>query len=255
MQDYGGNSLDNVAHIELNAEKRRYSSPTVSVLNGAIEEYWNFVKYSINDVLLQYGIDGKTEDTQALFEQSLFGGTRYDKTLKQSVYLKNVFAIDFLKDGYVPKNNNNVNYVRYNNDEDAVSMDEAANNSEEDYDNIALGGALVGNPMNNGYCGVEILGKKSNSYFADVMDEDYSSLYPNIKIVSNIAENTQYGRVIVPEQIFPDENPDNNPKFMRGGKLIDDIETGDESIAGRWIGLKSAVHYIAKYTKWRLKHD
>lgn len=253
--DYGGNSLDNIAKIELNAEKRRYDGKTVSVINGAIEEYWNFVKYSINDVLLQYGIDNRTENTQALFEQSLYGGTRYDKTLKQSVYLKNVFAIDFFKHNIVPKNNNNVNYSRYGNDETAVDIDNVIQQSDADYDEMSLPGALVGNPLNNGHCGVEILGEKSNALFANVMDEDYSALYPNIKQVSNIAENTQLGRVIVPEQILPDENPDNNPKFIRGGKLIEDIETGDESVCGKWIGLKDMTDYIKRYSSWRLEND
>ena len=82
--DYGGNNLDNVAKIELNAEKRRYSKKTVNVINGAIEEYWNFVKYSINDVLLQYGIDKNTGDLQSLFEQAIYGATRLSKVLKQS---------------------------------------------------------------------------------------------------------------------------------------------------------------------------
>lgn len=253
--DYGSNGLDNIAHIELGAEKRKYDGKTVSVLNGAIEEYWNFVKYSINDVLLQYGIDAKTDDTQALFEQSLFGGTRYDKTLKQSVYLKNVFAIEMLKLNIVPKNNNNVNYARYNNDEQAVDMDDMAARMETDYDEMSLPGALVGNPLNNAPCGVNILGEPSNSLFADAMDEDYSSLYPNIKTVSNIAENTQYGRIIVKEQILDDENPDNNPKFIRAGKLVEDIETGDESICARWIGMKLMTEYINRYSKWRLRHD
>ena len=253
--DYNGNNLDNIAKIELKAEKRRYSKRTVTVLNGAIEEYWNFVKYSINDVLLQYGIDARTNDTQALFEQSLMGGTRYSKTLKQSVYLKNVFAIDYFKHDIVPKNNNNVNYIKYSNDETSTDSDQFVQNTEMDYDGIQLPGALVGNPLNNGHCGVEILGEPSNSYFSIVMDEDYASLYPNIKQVSNIAEYTQYGRIIIPKKILDDENPDNNPKFIRAGKLIEDYETADESMIGRWIGLNNMMHYISKYSKERLKHE
>ena len=59
MSDYGGNSLDNVANIELDAEKRRYDGATVSVLNGAIEEYWNFVKYSIKHGITIVTLNGK----------------------------------------------------------------------------------------------------------------------------------------------------------------------------------------------------
>lgn len=253
--DYGGNSLDNVANIELGAEKRRYSQKTVSVLNGAIEEYWNFVKYSINDVLLQYGIDKKTGDLQSIFEQAIYGGTRITKALKQSVYLKNVFAIDYLAaEHIVPKNNNNVNYAMNRNEEIAVDRDEMEliGDGIEDYDDIKLAGALVGDPKLNGPYGVDILGTKSNALFINTMDMDYSSLYPNVKITSNIAEHTQYGRVIVNERMVNDENLDNNPKFMRGGKLIEDYETDDKCRSARWLGIKPTYEYINEYKNRRL---
>lgn len=250
--DYGGNSLDNVAKIELGAEKRRYDGKNVTVLNGAIEEYWNFVKYSINDVLLQYGIDERTGDLQALFEQSIYGGTRISKTLKQSVYLKNVFAIDYFNMNIVPCNNKNVNYSKYRDEERAVDDDIYASTIETDYDDISLPGALVGDPKNNAPEGIEIFGEKSRYYFKYVMDEDFGSLYPNAKQVSNIASSTQYGRVIIKDKILEDENPNNDPKYIRAGKLMEDYETGDESIHGRWIGLKPTYEYIKKYMKERL---
>lgn len=245
-----------MANIELNAEKRRYSKKTVTVLNGAIEEYWNFVKYSINDVLLQYGIDERTGDLQSLFEQSLYGGTRLSKTLKQSVYLKNVFALDYFKKyDIVPKNNDNVSYINNKNEEDAVDKDMITlmgeENNDEKYDEISLPGAVVGDPTLNDYNGVKILGKKSNTYFKYACDLDYSSMYPNIKISSNIGPHTQYGRLIIDKQIIPDENPDNNPKFIRGGKFIEDLETCDGFKIGMWMSLPSSYDLLKDYEKWR----
>ena len=257
--DYGGNTLDNIAKIELNAEKRRYSKRTVTVLNGAIEEYWNFVKYSINDVLLQYGIDKHTGDLQALFEQAMYGATRLSKTLKQSVYLKNVYALEYFKTyDIVPKNNDNVSYINNKNEEDAVDKDIAAtfySSGDDDnldkYDEINLPGAVVGDPTLNAHNGVEILGKKSNAYFKYVCDLDYSSMYPNIKISSNIGAHTQYGRLIIEKQLIKDENPDNNPKFIRGGKFIEDLETCDGFKIGEWMGLPLTYDIIKEYDKWR----
>ena len=252
--DYGGNSLDNVAGIELNAEKRRYSKKTVSVINGAIEEYWNFVKYSINDVLLQYGIDSKTNDLQTVFEQSLYGGTRFSKTLKQSVYLKNVFAIEYLNYvGIVPKNNDNVNYTKYRDEEKATDEDILAIfQNDDNYDDISLPGALVGDPKNNDYTGAMILGQRSNSYFVFACDLDFSSLYPNIKLTTNIAPHTQHFRVIIKHKILNDENPDNNPKFIRAGKMIEDYEMGDVCYVARWIGIPKTFDIIKEYSQERL---
>lgn len=256
--NYGSNKLDNIAKIELKAEKRRYSKNSVTVLNGAIEEYWNFVKYSINDVLLQYGIDKNTGDLQSLYEQALYGGTRLSKTLKQSVYLKNVFALDYFKKyDIVPKNNDNVSYSSYKSEEDAVDNDIInimSANGEEDldsYDDISLPGAVVGDPTLNMHQGVNILGRKSNSYFKWVCDLDYSSMYPNIKISSNIGPHTQYGRIIIDKQLIKDENPDNNPKFIRGGKFIEDLETDDGFKVGEWMGLPNSYDIIKQYEKYR----
>lgn len=250
--DYGGNSLDNVAKIELNAEKRRYSKKTVSVLNGAIEEYWNFVKYSINDVLLQYGIDKKTEDSQGLFEQSLYGGTRLSKTLKQSVYLKNVFAIEYFNEDIIPRNNNNVNYTKYRDEEKAVDEYVYSNSKSVDYDDISLPGALVGDPKNNANRGVYILGERSNCLFVYVADEDYKAMYPNVKITSNISEITQWFRVVFPDKVVEDENPDNDPKYIRATKFMNDYETDDSSIVARWIGVKPTYYYMKEYSKKRI---
>ena len=185
----------------------------------------------------------------------MYGGTRLSKTLKQSVYLKNVFAIEYFNQGVVPRNNNNVNYSRYKDDERAVDFDAAALNAEADYDDIELAGALVGDPMNNAHTGAKILGERSNSYYLLVIDMDYSAMYPNIKIVFNIAENTQIGRVIINDKILEDENPDNNPKFIRAGKFIEDYETGDSSNVSKWIGLPQTYDIIKQWEKERLHLD
>lgn len=253
--DYGGNSLDNVAHIELNAEKRKYDGKTVTVINGALEEYWNFVKYSINDVLLQYGIENRTEDLYTLFEQSMYGGTRLSKTLKQSVYLKNVYAIEYFIRNIVPKNNNNVNYSRFGSQDDATNIDEYNSHKELsgyiDYDDFSLPGALVGDPKLNDNQGVMIMGSRSNAYFKYVIDLDFTAMYPNAKITANISPYTQYGRIIIETECIKDENPDNNPKFMRGGKFIEDYSTDDGSNVARWIGIKPTHNYLSAYGEYR----
>ena len=193
---------------------------------------------------------------QSLFEQAIYGGTRLSKALKQSVYLKNVYALDYLKKyDIVPKNNDNVSYVNNRNEEEAIDKDILAEMSIDPgmdvYDKISLPGAVVGDPTLNDFTGVKILGHPSNSYYRYVCDLDYSSMYPNIKISSNIGAHTQYGRIIIDKQIIKDENPDNNPKFIRAGKFIEDLETCDGFKVGEWMNLPNAYTGILEYSKWR----
>jgi len=242
----------------LKAEKRRYSKNTVTVLNGAIEEYWNFVKYSINDVLLQYGIDEVTNDLDTLFDQSMYGGTRFSKTLKQSVYLKNFWAINYFMMDIVPGNNINVNYVNTSTSELAEDIElyksirgDGEDDEDKDYDDMSLPGAVVGDPNLNAAEGIELFGSRSSRMFKLTCDFDYSSMYPNAKITANIASHTQWGRLIIPEKVLPNENPDNNPKFMRAGKFIEDYETGDMAKIGAWFGLPTKEMMIKE---WKKRH-
>ena len=84
---------------------------------------------------------------------------------------------------------------------------------------------------------------------------DYSSMYPNIKISSNIGAHTQHGRLIIEKQIIPDENPDNNKKFIRAGKFIEDLETCDGWKTGTWLSLPTSTELIKGYSKIRTKKD
>lgn len=56
-------------------------------------------------------------------------------------------------------------------------------------------GAYVGDPSLNDYCGVkDSAGHKSKFLFANVFDEDFSSLYPSIIRAYNLDKNTQVGK-------------------------------------------------------------
>jgi hypothetical protein len=53
------------------------------------------------------------------------------------------------------------------------------------------------------------------------------------------------------KQIIADENPDNNPKFIRAGKFIEDLETCDGFKVGMWMNLPTVHDLIKNYSKWR----
>jgi DNA polymerase elongation subunit (family B) len=238
--DYGGQSLDNVSKLEIKSEKRVYDGLAVDVINGAIYEYWNFVKYSINDTLLQYGLENKLEDTQAIFEQAYTGGTRLSKVLKQSVYLKDVYAMDYFGLDIVPKNNCNLDYC-----DDGQTM--------SDYDRVDLPGALVGDPMLNEANGVVLFGKPSKFMYKIIIDFDFAAMYPNAKIKFNICEHGQYFRLIILTPTLDNENPLSDLKFMRGGKFVDDLGVRDWSKMARHFNIPEASTLMEEFAKKRKK--
>lgn len=250
--DYGGNSLDNIANIELGAEKRRFDNPKTDVKNAPYLEYANFVLYSINDVLLQYGIDKKTDDLDQMVAQSYECGTRFHKIFKQSIYLKNLFSISYFKnENIIPGNNINVNY-NVNSSEDAATDSDIGSEEEmvgsKGYDaDTKLVGALVGNPQLNDYMGAMIHDMRSKYFFVNVADFDFSSMYPYIKYTANIGITSQVGRIIIKDQLHPLENLTGEKTFMRGGYLLDIYEQNDMSKVGNCVGLHSIDEYISEF--------
>lgn len=71
--------------------------------------------------------------------------------------------------------------------------------------------------------------------FDNLDDFDFSSLYPSILREFNIAPNTQIGMIVIPNQIYANENPSNDEKFSRGGKFLEDLHSGNYlEFCSRW---------------------
>lgn len=250
--DYGPNTLDNISHIELNAEKRKFDSKSTNVINAPYVEYINFVLYSINDVLLQYGIDKKTDDLDQVFAQCYESGTRISNAFKQSLYLRNLVMIEYFKsENIVPRNNTNINYNVSNGEDDAVDRDEYNDEillTMPNYDkDTKLIGALVGNPALNSNTGKLINGVRSKYLFGNVIDMDYAAMYPNGKDAANIGVTTQIGRVIIKNKLIDTENLTGEKNFMRGGYLMSLIEECEMSKLGQCVGLDSIDKYMDEF--------
>lgn len=244
-QDYGSSTLDNIAHIELKSEKRRYDRAGVTVINAAIEEYWNFVLYSLNDVWLQVGLERKTGDIDDLFYKGYDSGTRLDKANRQTVSLKNLWCVGHFEHGYVMGNNLNVNYADFGEADDAVIEE-----SDSGYDET-LKGALVGHPTAINNVGVKLFGnERSNRIFKDCIDLDATSMYPSINLVNNISRSSQHGRLIILNKVSPLEYSVN--PHLRGGEFVDDYETRDYIKVGvKWFSLKRTEEYIREFFEYR----
>jgi len=168
-KDYGSNALDNIARIELKEQKRRWDKSSTNTINAAIEEYFNFVLYNINDVWLLAGIERKTGDIDDIFFKGYDSGTRIDKANRQTVSLKNLWSLGYFEQGYVMGNNMNIDYISSSRQEDVVVDEE---------DEEKLKGALVGDPTNLTRTGEKIFGdKRSNRLFSDCIDLDAGLIY------------------------------------------------------------------------------
>ena len=244
--------LNFIAERELEDTKLDYSD------DGDIKTlpYTNFIKfiiYNIKDVLLQYGIEEKTCDFDTLYISSYKNATAYDKVFKQTVKLRNVQYVSFLKQGLIPGNNINI----YNVEDNVVKSDD-----EEDEDDDSFEGALVADPIYNGYVGLELYGQKTNNIFSNAIDFDMSSFYPSSIFAMNIDPSTLIFKTIIPGEQYDIKGGDLKFRGITGKYLeeendfakefIDNFQTGNYMTTGtKWMNMPD-VNEVFKQLKKKL---
>lgn len=179
--------LNFIAERELKDSKLDYSD------DGDIKTlpYLNFKKfaiYNIKDVLLQMGIERRTNDFDTLYVSSYQNATAFDKVFKQTVKLRNVQYLSFLSQGLIPGNNINIFEPEKNIIEE---------NDEDDDDESEYEGALVADPLYNGYEGQLLYGQRTNNIFLNAVDFDMSAFYPSSIMGMNIDPSTLIFKTIM----------------------------------------------------------
>lgn len=144
------NALTYIAKHELNDDKLNYDDEA-NIKTLPYKNYKKFVAYNIKDVLLQYGIEKKTNDIDGLYLRSYLNATDYDKIFRQTVMLKSRAYYEFLLQGIII--GNNVNLFAPN-------------------DGSTFSGAIVGDPLLNSNTGIVIFGKHSMYIYDNVTDMD-----------------------------------------------------------------------------------
>jgi len=179
--------LNAIAKSELNDEKLDYTDEA-NIKTLPYVDYVKFVLYNIKDVLLQFGIERKVKDLEAIFQRAYDNATDYDSIFSQTIFLKNRVFLDYYRElDLIQGNNVNIKYDSKKDDEEAEKETDPDQEYELDADGepdytrpISKGfeGALVGNPLNNSYEGKVIYGKKSMFIFDYVIDFDSTTQGP-----------------------------------------------------------------------------
>lgn len=152
--------------------------------------------------------------------------------------------LEYYLQGVIIGNNLNIHYGI--DEEDVIDLDELDlsdgddNEGEDTPENDGkFSGALVADPKLNTFTGIEIMGVKSKYAFNNVVDMDFSSMYPNIIIPFNNGPHTMIGKVI---SKFIPEDKLGMPKYDAGQDLIDNMIIDNPLNFGtKWLGLPNGI--------------
>lgn len=230
--------LNNIGKRELNDEKLDYSEDG-DIKTLSRRNYKKYVMYNIKDVLLQLGVGNKTKDADFIYLNSLSTFTKYDKIFKQTVFLYNVAYVNYLKQGYIIGNNINNDYSKPE-DEDIELLEEKAD------------GALVTDPLLNKNVGKIIMGFRSKFIYNNVIDMDFSSMYPNIIIAFNISRRTMIGKLIIErnqDEYYKCYNYESD-SYDAGKEFMDNYLTGNNLMLGnKWFNLPNISDMNERFKK------
>ena len=207
-------------------------------------DYKKFLIYNIKDCLLQYGIERKTSDLDNLYTRSLMNYVAYKKVFSQTALLRNRAYVNYLHQGYIVGNNVNMDYDK--------SWDSDDKDDDED---DSFSGALVGDPeLNSDKNGMTVMGKKTKYVRKYVVDFDYSSLYPSIKITHNIGPHTLVGKISLKEKVYDryteydmGANKDKKYQYDAGKDFIENMLCNNPIMTGvRWFNLPNMTEILEK---------
>lgn len=248
--------LNYIAKKELKDTKLDYSEDG-NIKTLPYTNFEMFVSYNIKDVLLQYGIERRTSDLDTLYVSSYKNATPYSKVFKQTVVLRNVQYVNYLRRGLVPGNNIN---VLFDTKQEEPKYDEDGNLIDEEDDSFE--GALVADPIYNDKVGIKIYGQISNNIFLNAIDFDMSSFYPSSIRAMNIDPSTLIFKMqldLMQYDIYDGPIPLNGvtwKKFVEEGEkdgskeFIDNFQTGNYTTFGsKWMNMPSVEEVYARMKK------
>lgn len=175
--------LNAIGELELKDKKVDYEE--YSNLTEFFYNNWRLaIIYNIKDVLLQVGIERKTNDVMTYYMRSHTNLTPYNKIFRETHLLRNVREKYFEQQGWVQSNNLNII------DEKDEEEKEFYGDDEDDEEKTSFKGAINALPTMNMKIGMKIRGILSNKIYKNSIDYDMGAFYPSCKIASNMDSDT-----------------------------------------------------------------
>ena len=231
ISSYGSLKLDAIGEIEAGVRKLDYSHITPNISDLPYLDYITFVLYNMMDVIVLHCIEATVNDFEYITSKCIMNNTPYNKGHRQTAYLINRMAKDWFNKGYIIGNNTN----KWNTKPDKFI------------------GALVHDPLKTGNLVKMRIKDRPISIIENMQDFDFKSLYPSITGESNIAANTQIGKIEIPNKIYKNENAYNISGYSRSGEFIENKVTDNAiEFCHRWFHLGSVmdlIHAIDKKMK------
>lgn len=226
---YQSFKLDAIGEVVAGVRKLDYSHITTDLGKLPYIDFKTFSFYNVMDVIVQKCIESCTNDLEYVFTKCLVNNTNYAKCHRQSVYLANRFCKDFYEYRYIIGNNKNL---------------------WNEKPTTKFPGAMVGDPTHNAECMMLHVNDRPTLLSNNVVDFDYSSLYPSIILENNLAPNTQIGKIII-EYLEDPAKPfslnehqdmyssgDETAKYSRGGEFLENLISGNIlEFCRRWMML------------------
>lgn len=214
--------LNTAGEIICDVKKLDYSHITTNLAKLPRLDYKTFVFYNIVDTIVQKCIETTVSDIDYVYNKSHINNVRFAKTHRQTVYLGNRATKNFANDGFIIGNNRN-----------------------REEPKVPFLGAKVGDPTHNGDRSKLHQNGEVYNLADNLNDFDYKSLYPSIDRENNMAPNTQYGKIIIPQPVFEDENPFNMELYDRGAAYAEDLITHNWiEFNHRWFGLATYREFL-----------
>lgn len=236
---YNSYKLDDIGNDVAHVKKLDYSHITTDINMLPYLDFETFSFYNIMDVIVQKCIEASTQDCEYIFTKCIVNNTRYSKGHRQSAYLSNRFSKDFDAAGYILGNNRNL---------------------WNEKPNTKFPGAMVGDPTHNSIYALVWINGRPTLLANNVIDFDYSSLYPSIILENNIAPNTQFGMIRINRKVHKWEHPDmytsddTEAKYSRGGEFLENYMSGNVlEFCRRWFHLGDiydVIGDIAEFFKY-----
>lgn len=240
-------ALNAVGQKEVQDTKLDYSDEA-NIKTLPYVNYKKFVIYNIKDVMLQYGIERKTNDVDTLYARMCKNPTQPHKSFSQTVMLKSRAYLEYYSYGYIIGNNINLDYgnlekILDNNDKD-----------DDDEEDEKFDGALVADPELNTETGAMVMGSRSKYIRDYVVDFDFSSLYPSIIIGFNISPATMVGKLFIPDKQVVDKYsaPEiAKDKYDAAKDFMEGVLSQNYLMLGtRWFNLPTTTNIFKEFEKY-----